>query len=406
MSTIPTEFENYQLPDARGYFGQYGGRFVPETLIPALQQLDQLYAGAKVDPEFQAQFSTLLKAYAGRPTPLTYADRLTAHYGRAKIYLKREDLCHTGAHKINNTIGQILLAKRSGKKRIIAETGAGQHGVASATVAAKMGMQCVVYMGEEDMKRQMLNVQRMEMLGAEVRPVRTGSRTLKDATSEAIRDWVTNVDDTFYIIGSVVGPHPYPAMVRDFQSVIGQETWLQMDQAEGALPDMLVACVGGGSNAIGLFYPFLSTDARMYGVEAAGEGLETARHAATLSKGRPGVLHGSFSYLLQDEEGQVQLAHSISAGLDYPGVGPEHSALKDKQRVKYVAVTDTEAVQAAYRLARLEGIVPALETAHALAYLETLMSETSSDELLVVNLSGRGDKDIVTLSEMRDRITK
>jgi tryptophan synthase beta chain len=406
MSTMPTKFENYQLPDARGYFGQYGGRFVPETLIPALQQLDQLYAGAKVDPEFQAQFSTLLKAYAGRPTPLTYADRLTAHYGRAKIYLKREDLCHTGAHKINNTIGQILLAKRSGKKRIIAETGAGQHGVASATVAAKMGMQCVVYMGEEDMKRQMLNVQRMEMLGAEVRPVRTGSRTLKDATSEAIRDWVTNVDDTFYIIGSVVGPHPYPAMVRDFQSVIGQETWLQMDQAEGALPDMLVACVGGGSNAIGLFYPFLSTEARMYGVEAAGEGLDTARHAATLSKGRPGVLHGSFSYLLQDEQGQVQLAHSISAGLDYPGVGPEHSALKDKRRVKYVAVTDTEAVQAAYRLARLEGIVPALETAHALAYLETLMPETSGDDLLVVNLSGRGDKDIVTLSEMRDKITK
>ncbi|MBP1691965.1 MAG: trpB [Bacteroidetes bacterium] len=406
MSTIPTGFENYQLPDARGYFGQYGGRFVPETLIPALQQLDQLYAGAKVDPEFQAQFSTLLKAYAGRPTPLTYADRLTAHYGRAKIYLKREDLCHTGAHKINNTIGQILLAKRSGKKRIIAETGAGQHGVASATVAAKMGMPCVVYMGEEDMRRQMLNVQRMEMLGAEVRPVRTGSRTLKDATSEAIRDWVTNVDDTFYIIGSVVGPHPYPAMVRDFQSVIGQETWLQMDQAEGALPDILVACVGGGSNAIGLFYPFLSTEARMYGVEAAGEGLETARHAATLSKGRPGVLHGSFSYLLQDEQGQVQLAHSISAGLDYPGVGPEHSALKDKRRVKYVAVTDTEAVQAAYRLARLEGIVPALETAHALAYLETLMPETSRDELLVVNLSGRGDKDIVTLSEMRDKITK
>ncbi len=403
MSQPRQGFENYQLPDDRGYFGQYGGRFVPETLIPALQQLDALYAGARVDPEFQAQFSTLLNTYAGRPTPLTYADRLTAHYGRAKIYLKREDLCHTGAHKINNTIGQILLAKRSSKTRIIAETGAGQHGVATATVAAKMGLQCVVYMGEEDMQRQKLNVQRMEMLGAEVVPVRTGSRTLKDATSEAIRDWVTNVEDTFYIIGSVVGPHPYPAMVRDFQSVIGQESWLQMDQAEGALPDILVACVGGGSNAMGLFYSFLSTEARMYGVEAAGEGLDTVRHAATLSRGRPGVLHGSFSYLLQDEHGQVQLAHSISAGLDYPGVGPEHSALKDTGRVQYVAVTDGEAVEAAYRLARLEGILPALETAHALAYLETLMPETAKDELVVVNVSGRGDKDIVTLSEMRGR---
>jgi tryptophan synthase beta chain len=404
MSKIGEDFENYQLPDTRGYFGRFGGRFVPETLIPALQQLDQLYASAKIDPEFHAEFSTLLKTYAGRPTPLTYADRLTAHYGHAKIYLKREDLCHTGAHKINNTIGQILLAKRSGKKRIIAETGAGQHGVASATVAAKMGLQCVVYMGEEDIKRQKLNVQRMEMLGAEVRPVYTGSRTLKDATSEAIRDWVTNVDDTFYIIGSVVGPHPYPSMVRDFQSVIGQEVRLQMDEAEGTLPDILVACVGGGSNAIGLFYPFLSSEARMYGVEAAGEGLDTARHAATLTKGRPGVLHGSFSYLLQDEKGQVQLAHSISAGLDYPGVGPEHSSLKDSGRVTYVSVTDKEAVQAAYRLARLEGIVPALETAHALAYLEMLVPATSKAERIVLNLSGRGDKDIVTLSEMRDTI--
>ena len=400
MSSSGKGYENYQLPDGRGYFGEYGGRFVPETLIPALQQLESLYAAAKVDPGFQAQFSTLLKTYAGRPTPLTYADRLTAHYGRGKIYLKREDLCHTGAHKINNTIGQILLAKRSAKKRIIAETGAGQHGVATATVAAKMGLSCLVYMGEEDMRRQMLNVQRMEMLGAEVVPVRTGSRTLKDATSEAIRDWVTNVEDTFYIIGSVVGPHPYPAMVRDFQSVIGQETWLQMDQAEGALPDILVACVGGGSNAIGLFYPFLSTEARMYGVEAAGEGLDTTRHAATLAKGRPGVLHGSLSYLLQDEHGQVQLAHSISAGLDYPGVGPEHSALKDSGRVEYVSVTDGEAVEAASRLARLEGILPALETAHALAYLETLMPGTSMEDLVVVNISGRGDKDLGTLSEM------
>jgi tryptophan synthase beta chain len=405
MNTEKKPFEEYQAPDDRGYFGEYGGRFVPETLIPALQQLDALYTGAKVDPAFQAQFSTLLKAYAGRPTPLSFADRLTAHYGKAKIYLKREDLCHTGAHKINNTIGQILLAKRCGKKRIIAETGAGQHGVATATVSAKMGLQCVVYMGEEDMQRQKLNVQRMEMLGAEVVPVRTGSRTLKDATSEAIRDWVTNVDTTFYIIGSVVGPHPYPSMVRDFQSVIGQEVWLQMDQIEGALPDILVACVGGGSNAIGLFYPFLSSEAKMYGVEAAGEGLDTSRHAATLSKGRPGVLHGSLSYLLQDENGQVQLAHSISAGLDYPGVGPEHSALKDAGRVVYAAVTDREAVEAAYRLARLEGIVPALETAHALAYLDTLMPKTSSNELVVVNVSGRGDKDIVTLTEMRQSIT-
>lgn len=399
MSDGPRRLEEYRLPDDRGYFGAYGGRFVPETLMPALLQLDALYAAARTDPGFVAQFSTLLKTYAGRPTPLTYADRLTAHYGRAKIYLKREDLCHTGAHKINNTIGQILLAKRSGKERIIAETGAGQHGVATATVAAKMGLRCVVYMGEEDMRRQKLNVQRMGLLGAEVVPVRTGSRTLKDATSEAIRDWVTNVEDTFYIIGSVVGPHPYPMMVRDFQSVIGQETWIQVDQAEGTLPDHLVACVGGGSNAMGLFYPFLTTEARMYGVEAAGMGLDTDRHAATLSKGRPGVLHGSFSYLLQDEGGQVQLAHSISAGLDYPGVGPEHSALKEMKRVEYAAVTDADAVKAVSRVASLEGIIPALETAHAFAYLETLMPQTSKDELVVVNVSGRGDKDIPTLVE-------
>jgi tryptophan synthase beta chain len=396
--------QNYQLPDARGYFGEYGGRFVPETLIPALQELEVLYAEARVDPEFQAELSALWKSYAGRPTPLTFAERLTAYYGRARIYLKREDLCHTGAHKINNTIGQILLAKRSSKNRIIAETGAGQHGVATATVAARMGLRCVVYMGEEDMRRQKLNVQRMEMLGAEVVPVRTGSRTLKDATSEAIRDWVTNVGDTFYIIGSVVGPHPYPAMVRDFQSVIGQETRDQMQEAEGGPPDILLACVGGGSNAIGLFYPFLSTEARMIGVEAAGEGLDSGRHAATLTRGRPGVLHGSFSYLLQDDHGQVQLAHSISAGLDYPGVGPEHSALKDNGRVEYVSVTDAEAVEAAYRLARLEGIIPALETAHALAYLEALMPGTGKNEKVVVNLSGRGDKDIVTLTETQTSI--
>ena len=398
--------QNYQLPDVRGYFGEYGGRFVPETLIPALQELEALYAEARVDPEFRAELSALLKSYAGRPTPLTFAERLTAYYGRARIYLKREDLCHTGAHKINNTIGQILLAKRSSKNRIIAETGAGQHGVATATVAARMGLRCVVYMGEEDMRRQKLNVQRMEMLGAEVMPVRTGSRTLKDATSEAIRDWVTNVGDTFYIIGSVVGPHPYPAMVRDFQSVIGQETRDQMEEAEGGPPDILLACVGGGSNAIGLFYPFLSTEARMIGVEAAGEGLDSGRHAATLTRGRPGVLHGSFSYLLQDDHGQVQLAHSISAGLDYPGVGPEHSALKDNGRVEYVSVTDAEAVEAAYRLARLEGIIPALETAHALAYLETLMPGTGKNEKVIVNLSGRGDKDIGTLTEMQTSIRR
>ncbi|MGA9120442.1 MAG: tryptophan synthase subunit beta [Bacteroidota bacterium] len=388
----------YALPDARGYFGEYGGRFVPETLIAALEDLTTLYEKAKHDQEFLAEFAGLLQRYAGRPTPLTFADRLTQHYGRAKIYMKREDLCHTGAHKINNTIGQILLARRSGKERIIAETGAGQHGVATATVAAKMGLECIVYMGEEDIRRQNLNVQRMKMLGAEVRPVSSGSRTLKDATNEAIRDWVTNVENTFYIIGSVVGPHPYPAMVRDFQSVIGNETKAQIQSAEGRIPDILLACVGGGSNAIGLFYPFLDLPVKMVGVEAAGRGLTTGKHAATLTLGRPGVLHGAMSYLLQDEDGQVQLAHSISAGLDYPGVGPEHSALKDSGRVTYVSATDEEAVQAAHRLARLEGIIPALESAHAFAELERVMPRTQANEILVVNLSGRGDKDIATLT--------
>ncbi len=388
-------------PDARGYFGVYGGRFVPETLVPALQELETLYAEARSDPRFQQELDASLCEYAGRPTALTPAPRLTAYYGRGRIYLKREDLCHTGAHKINNTLGQILLARRSGKRRIIAETGAGQHGVATATVAARAGMECVVYMGEEDMHRQALNVHRMEMLGATVVCVRSGSRTLKDATSEAIRDWVTNVGDTFYILGSAVGPHPYPMMVRDFQSVIGREIRGQMLEREGRLPDVLVACVGGGSNAIGMFYPFLTEQIRMYGVEAAGMGLDTRRHSATLMKGRPGVLHGSFSYLLQDEHGQVELPHSISAGLDYPGVGPEHSALKDSGRVTYAAVTDSDAVRASYLLARLEGIIPALETAHALAYLDTLMPDTDREELVVVNLSGRGDKDIVTLTEQR-----
>jgi tryptophan synthase beta chain len=385
-------------PDRRGYFGPYGGQFVPETLVPALRELESLYESLRNDASFQGEYHRLLTDYAGRPTPLTFAARLTAHFGKGRVYLKREDLCHTGAHKINNTVGQILLAMRSGKTRIIAETGAGQHGVATATVAAKMGLDCCVYMGEEDVARQRLNVRRMEMLGATVVTVRTGSRTLKDATSEAIRDWVSNVRDTFYIIGSVVGPHPYPLMVRDFQSVIGRETSAQVLEAEGKAPEYLLACVGGGSNAIGLFHPFLGSSAIMTGVEAAGEGLDTGRHAATLTRGRPGVLHGSLSYLLQDANGQVQLAHSISAGLDYPGVGPEHSALKDSGRVRYVSVTDSEALEAARLLSRLEGIIPALETAHALAYLKTMMMETRDDDVVVVSLSGRGDKDMETYS--------
>ena len=383
-----------RVPDAAGYFGRYGGRYVPETLMPALIDLEELYRSAMADPAFLEEFRLMLSEFAGRPTPLTFARRLTQHFGKGRIYLKREDLCHTGAHKINNTIGQILLAKRSGKERVIAETGAGQHGVATATVAAKLGLQCVVYMGEEDTVRQQLNVERMRMLGAEVRPVKSGSRTLKDATSEAIRDWVTNVRNTFYIIGSVVGPHPYPVMVRDFQSVIGEETRDQVRERIGRDPDVLLACVGGGSNAIGIFFPFLETPVRMVGVEAAGHGLNTAQHAATLTKGSPGVLHGSLSYLLQDEQGQVQLAHSISAGLDYPGVGPEHSYLKDSGRVEYYAVTDAEALEGARLMARLEGIIPALETAHAVAYLNRLMPGTTPEHVVVVNVSGRGDKDM------------
>ena len=384
------------MPDPDGYFGAYGGRFVPETLIVALQELENLYREAQHDAGFQRALEEMLRTYAGRPTPLTRADRLGAHLKKQRVYLKREDLCHTGAHKINNTIGQILLAQRSGKSRVIAETGAGQHGVATATVAAKMGLSCDVYMGEEDMERQQLNVRRMEMLGARVLPVRSGTRTLKDATSEAIRDWVTHVRDTFYIIGSVVGPHPYPMIVRDFQSIIGHEVRKQLHQAEGRDPDLLVACVGGGSNAIGLFAPFLQSAARMIGVEAGGLGLESGHHAATLTRGVPGILHGSRSYLLQDAEGQVQLAHSISAGLDYPGVGPEHSALKDAGRVEYVSVTDDEALAGARLLARLEGIIPALETAHAIAYLETIAPDIADDALIVVNVSGRGDKDMTT----------
>ncbi len=386
------KMKKYSYPDERGYFGEFGGRFVPETLMNALFDLEALYARSKRDSKFRAEYNAILHEYAGRPTPLTYAGRLTHHYGRAKIYLKREDLCHTGAHKINNVVGQMLLAKRSGKTRIIAETGAGQHGVATATVAAKFGYRCIVYMGEEDVQRQSLNVYRMKMLGAEVRTVTNGSRTLKDATSEAIRDWVTNVNDTFYVIGSVVGPHPYPMMVRDFQSIIGKETKKQF----AGNPSYLVACVGGGSNAMGLFYPFINDFVQMIGVEAAGEGLDTDRHAATLSKGRPGVLHGALSYLLQDLHGQVSLAHSISAGLDYPGVGPEHSFLKTSKMVSYAAVSDLQALRAAELLSQTEGIIPALESAHAFAYLETLMPKTGKNDSVIVCLSGRGDKDMQT----------
>jgi len=395
---VSPAFAKYQFPDANGYYGAYGGRFVPETLMASLLELERRYLEARQDPLFRAEFVHLLEEYVGRPTPLTFASRLTKHFGKAQIYLKREDLCHTGAHKINNTIGQMLLAKRMNKSRIIAETGAGQHGVATATVAAKMGMECIVYMGSEDMRRQSLNVKRMHLLGAEVIPVESGTRTLKDATSEAIRDWVSFPDSTFYVIGSVVGPHPYPMMVRDFQATIGAEVRVQLEKAKKPMPDILVACVGGGSNAMGLFFPFLQHDCRMIGVEAAGKGLETKLHAATLTKGKPGVLHGSYSYLLQQNDGQVAEAHSISAGLDYPGVGPEHSGLKDLGRVEYVSVTDDEALEAAKLLSHLEGIIPALESAHAIAYLHSLLPRTTEDDLIVVNLSGRGDKDMETLS--------
>ncbi|MCL4424098.1 MAG: tryptophan synthase subunit beta [Firmicutes bacterium] len=382
-------------PDGRGRFGPYGGRYVPETVIPALDELEETYQSVKSDPSFWEDFQYYLTRFSGRPTPLYLARRLTEKYGGARVYLKREDLNHTGAHKINNTLGQILLARRMGKERIIAETGAGQHGVATATVAAMFGLSAVVYMGEEDMRRQALNVFRMRLLGAEVRAVKSGSRTLKDATNEAIRDWVTNVRKTHYIIGSVVGPHPYPTLVRDFQSVIGQEARRQHQEMEGRLPDYLLACVGGGSNAMGLFHPFLKDgEVKMIGVEAAGEGIETGRHAASLTAGSPGVLHGALSYLLQDDDGQILPAHSLSAGLDYPGVGPEHAYFKDTGRVTYVAVTDGEALAAFAELARLEGILPALESAHALAYLKKLLPQTRPDQSIIVNLSGRGDKDV------------
>ncbi|MBV9548830.1 MAG: tryptophan synthase subunit beta [Alphaproteobacteria bacterium] len=387
-------------PDAGGHFGAYGGRFVAETLMPLILELEAAYEASKQDAAFQAELSDLLKYYAGRESPLYFAQRLTAHLGGAKIYLKREDLNHTGAHKINNTLGQILLARRMGKTRIIAETGAGSHGVATATVAARFGLPCTVYMGEVDMERQKPNVFRMRLLGAEVKPVASGSRTLKDATNEALRDWVANVADTFYIIGSVVGPHPYPAMVRDFQAVIGNETRAQMLEREGRLPDLVTACVGGGSNAIGMFHPFLDdAGVEIHGVEAAGDGVDTERHAATISKGTPGVLHGSRSYLLQDSDGQVMEAHSISAGLDYPGTGPEHSWLKDIGRAKYFAVTDREALEAFVLLSKLEGIIPALESAHAVAHVCKIAGQMKRDQIIAVCLSGRGDKDIFSVAE-------
>ncbi len=386
---------------AVGRFGQYGGRFVPETLIPALEQLEQEYTRCRDDPQFQEELARYLRSYCGRPTPLYFAQRLTEQLGGARIYLKREDLLHTGAHKINNTMGQVLLASRMGKRRIIAETGAGQHGVATATAAAMFGLECDVYMGSEDMERQELNVFRMRLLGARVLPVDTGSRTLKDAINEALRDWVTNVRTTFYVIGSVVGPHPYPSMVRDFQSVIGREARAQIREQTGRLPDYLVACVGGGSNAMGLFHPFLDDrDVKMVGVEAGGMGLAAGQHAATLVAGTPGVLHGAFSYLLQDDAGQVRPTHSVSAGLDYPGVGPEHSFFKDTGRAAYVAVSDHEALDGFHLLARTEGIIPALEPAHAIAYLKTLAPTLERDRIVVMGLSGRGDKDVQHVSRI------
>ena len=394
-----------QMPDAHGHFGPYGGRFVSETLIYALDELESIYRSLKDDPEFQAQFDYDLAHYVGRPSPLYFAERWTRETGGAKLFLKREDLNHTGAHKINNTIGQALLAKHTGKQRVIAETGAGQHGVATATVAARLGLECHVFMGEEDIQRQSLNVYRMKLLGATVVPVTSGSRTLKDAMNEALRDWVTNVDDTFYIIGTCAGPHPYPELVRNFQSVIGREARQQSLAQTGKLPDALVACVGGGSNAIGLFHPFLADESvAMYGVEAGGFGLGTGKHAAPLNDGIPGVLHGNRTYLMEDENGQIIETHSISAGLDYPGVGPEHSWLKDIGRVKYVAIDDDEAMDAFRHLTRIEGIMPALESSHAIAYAEKLARQMDPDQTIVVNLSGRGDKDILTVAEI-DGIT-
>jgi tryptophan synthase beta chain len=401
----PNSSTTVSVPDSLGRFGRFGGKYVPETLMPALAELEAAYQQYRNDPSFQAELQDLLKDYVGRATPLYFAERLTAHYARpdgtgAQIYLKREDLNHTGAHKINNALGQVLMAKRMGKQRIIAETGAGQHGVATATVCARFGLQCVIYMGVHDMERQALNVFRMRLMGAEVRGVAAGTGTLKDATSEAIRDWVTNVETTHYILGSVAGPHPYPMMVRDFHAVIGQETRAQAMEKWGGLPDILLACVGGGSNAMGLFHEFVKeSSVRLIGVEAAGEGVNTNKHAATLTKGEVGVLHGAMSYLLQDNEGQVIEPHSISAGLDYPGVGPEHSYMKDTGRCEYYSVTDAEALEAFQRLSKLEGIIPALETSHAIAYLETLCPQLTGSPRIVINCSGRGDKDVQTVAK-------
>lgn len=410
MTTTPLNPTSTQQPDTLGRFGQFGGKYVPETLMPALFELEAAYKKYSQDPTFQGELQQLLRDYVGRPSPLYFAERLTAHYARPdgsgpKIYLKREDLNHTGAHKINNALAQALLAQRMGKQRIIAETGAGQHGVATATVCARFGLECIIYMGVHDMERQALNVFRMRLMGAEVRPVKAGTGTLKDATSEAIRDWVTNVETTHYILGSVAGPHPYPMMVRDFHAIIGQETRGQCLEKWGGLPDILLACVGGGSNAMGLFYEFVNeSSVRIIGVEAAGEGVNTNKHAATLTLGRVGVLHGAMSYLLQDEEGQIVEVHSISAGLDYPGVGPEHSFLKDSGRAEYYSVTDNEAVAAFQRLSELEGIIPALETAHAIAYLETLCPQLSGSPRIVINCSGRGDKDVQTVAKFLESV--
>ena len=387
-------------PDERGHFGLYGGRFVAETLMPLILELEGAYAAAKRDPAFQTEIDRHLKHYVGRPSPLYFAERMSAHLGGARIYFKREDLNHTGAHKVNNVLGQILLAQRMGKRRVIAETGAGMHGVATATLCAKFGLRCIVYMGVVDVERQKPNVQRMQALGAEVRPVTSGSQTLKDAMNEALRDWVTNVADTFYCIGTVAGPHPYPMMVRDFQCIIGTETREQMMEAEGRLPNSLIACIGGGSNAMGLFHPFLDeVEVEIYGVEAAGHGLGSGLHAASIAGGRPGVLHGNRTYLLMDDEGQIKEAHSISAGLDYPGIGPEHAWLNDVKRVQYLSATDEEAVAAFELCSRLEGIIPALEPAHALARVVDIAPRKPREHLMVLNLSGRGDKDLASVAE-------
>ena len=388
------------MPDKRGYFGRYGGRFVPEMLMTPLRELETAFRAARGDKDFRSELAYYLKYYVGRPTPLYLAEHLGRRLGGARIYLKREDLNHTGAHKINNTLGQVLLAKRMGKSRIIAETGAGQHGVATATAAALFNLECHIYMGQEDIRRQAMNVFRMNLLGAHVTPVRQGSRTLKDAINEAIRDWVTNVRDTYYVIGSVVGPSPYPMMVREFQSVIGQEARRQIKRAEGRLPDTIVACVGGGSNALGIFYPFRGDEVRLTGVEAAGLGLDTGKHSATLSAGSQGILHGALSYLLQTREGQIREAHSIAPGLDYPGVGPEHAFFKDNGRATYVSVTDEEAIKGFRLLSETEGIIPALESAHAVAYAVKIAPKMAPDQIIVINLSGRGDKDVAIMAEM------